>query len=474
MLARLSPSVRATLHLALQVVLAIALFGVLQLLATRHNVRLDLTPTKAFVLSEQARQVAETLTAPVRITAFFSSQESGQRRAMLDQLEQFRAASPHIEFRIADLDRSPALATKFSVSSYNTGVVEANGRVLTLQAVDETEITNALLQLSATAVRTLCFLVGHGERSPRDNDDRSGYSEVAKALERENFRIESIETVPAAGVPATCTVLISAGPSHELLPGERENLIRYVEGGGRLFVLVDPDASKSVRDLLLHFGVETGDDLVVDDRNRFFGSDSFMPRVPIFDQSTYHNGLEAAAVLSLARTVRPSNEPPAGLSVSPIAMSSPESWALVGTDVTADENVRFRQGIDRPGPLPVASVVKFREPPLPGDEPAPPGSLPRTTIRLIAFGDSDFATNFYLNLLGNRDVFMSTVAVLTEDPALIAQRRKGLTRGTMSPIALTATEGRVIFWSGVVLQPLAFVLLGIAVAYARRRQLGGR
>jgi ABC-type uncharacterized transport system involved in gliding motility auxiliary subunit len=473
MLARVSPSLRATLHLALQVVLAIALFGVLQLLATRYNVRFDLTPTKSFVLSEQARQVAETLTAPVRITAFFSSQESGQRRAILDLLEQFRAASPHIEFRLADLDRSPALATKFTVSSYNTGVIEAGGRVLTLQAIDETEITNALLQLSATAVRTLCFLVGHGERSPRDNDDRSGYSEVAKALERENFRIQTIETVPADGVPAACTVLISAGPSHELLPGEPENLVRFVEGGGRLFVLVDPDAPKSVRDLLHHFGLETGDDLIVDDRNRFFGSDSFMPRVPIFDQSTYQNGLEAAAVLSLARTVRPSNEPPAGISVSPIAMSSPESWALVGKDVTADENVRFRQGVDRPGPLPVASVVKFREPAVPGEDPEGPGAR-RSTIRIIAFGDSDFATNFYLNLLGNRDVFMSTVAVLAEDPALIAQRRKGLTRGTMSPIALTATEGRVIFWSGVVLQPLTFVLIGFAVAYARRRQLGGR
>jgi hypothetical protein len=162
------------------------------------------------------------------------------------------------------------------------------------------------------------------------------------------------------------------------------------------------------------------------------------------------------------------------LIVAPIAMSSPESWALVGSDATPDENARFRQGIDRPGPLPVASVVKFQEPPLPGDAPPSERAPARTSIRIVAFGDSDFATNFYLNLLGNRDVFMSTVAVLTEDPALIAERRKGLTRGTMSPIALTATEGRVIFWSGVVLQPLTFLLLGGLIAYRRRRQLGGR
>jgi hypothetical protein len=410
----------------------------------------------------------------VRITAFFSSQDSGQRRAMLDLLEQFRAAAPLIDFRLADLDRSPALSSKYGVSSYNSGVLETQGRMATLQAIDETEIVNALLSLTNKAIRTLCFLTGHGERSPRDNHDRAGYSEVAKALERESFRIESIETVPAEGVPERCTVVISAGPSHELLPGESEHLIRYVEGSGRRCILVDPDAPPSVRALVRHFGIETGDDLVVDDRNRFFGSDSFMPRVPIFDQSTYRSGLEAAAVLSLARTVRPADAPPDGLFVAPIAMSSPESWALVGNDVTPDDDVRFRQGIDRPGPLPVASVVKFPEPPLPGEQPPSDRTPPRTTIRIVVFGDSDFATNFYLNLLGNRDVFMSTVAVLTEDPALIAQRRKGLTRGTMSPIALTATEGRVIFWSGVVLQPLAFLLIGGLVSYRRRRQLGGR
>jgi hypothetical protein len=468
MAARVSPSARGTLHLTIQVALILALFGVLQLLATRHNRRFDLTPSKAFVLSTQAEQVAGTLTQPVRITAFFSSQDSGQRRDMLDLLEQFRGASPHIDFRLADLDRSPGLATRYGVSSYNTGVLESNGRVLALQSIDEGEITNALLKLSSKAVRALCFLTGHGERNPRDNSDRAGYSEVAKALERENFRIETVDTIPVDGVPEACTVVIAAGPSHDLLPGESDGLIRFVERGGRMFILVDPDAPPTVRRLLQHFGIDLGDDLVVDDRNRFFGSDSFMPRVPMFDQATYRNGLEAAAVLSLARTVRPSPDARDGLIVSPLAMSSPESWALVGRGVTPDENVRFRQGIDKPGPLPVASMVKFREPPQEGDE-----SL-RTTVRIIAFGDSDFATNFYLNLLGNRDVFMSTIAVLTEDPALIAVRRKGLTRGTISPISLTALEGRIIFWSGVVAQPVAFVLTGSLVALVRRRQQGGR
>jgi hypothetical protein len=466
-LPRLTPSTRASAHLALQVLLSLALFGVLQLLATRHNVRFDLTPTQAFVLSDQAKQIAATLEVPVRITAFYNTQQGGQRRAMLDLLEQFRAASPLIDFRLADLDRSPGLATRYGVSSYNTGAIESDGRVLTLQAVDEGEITNALLKLSSKEPRTLCFLTGHGERNPHDNNERSGYSEVAKALERENFHIETLTTVPSDGVPPHCTVVIAAGPSHDWLPGEADRLARHLEGGGRILLLADPDAPPSVLEFLRRFGVEAGNDLIVDDRNRFFGADSFMPRVPIFEQSTFRDGLEAAAVFALARTILPRDDPPANVTVSPIAMSSPDSWALVGAGPSPDDEVRFRSGTDRPGPLPVAVIVKVDER-TDGAEPAPREG------RMIVFGDSDFATNFYLNLLGNRDLFMSTVAVLSEDPELIAVRRKGMPRGSMSPITLTAFQGRVIFWTAVVAQPLAFIIVGSIVALARRRRQGGR
>jgi hypothetical protein len=69
---------------------------------------------------------------------------------------------------------------------------------------------------------------------------------------------------------------------------------------------------------------------------------------------------------------------------------------------------------------------------------------------------------------------MSSVAVLAEDPASIAVRRKRLPRGTISPISLTAEQGRSIFWIAVVVQPLLFVAVGGLVLLERRRRGGGR
>jgi len=458
-----SPALRGGVQLALQIVLSLALFAVLELLVTRHNVRFDLTPAQSFALSASARQVAETFEKPARVTAFYNSQMGDQRRDMADLLDQFRSAAPQFSYRMLDLDRSPALANKYGVSSYNTGVLEVGDDVVVLRSIDEAELTNALLSLSRQRARTVCFVTGHGERDPQDTDERAGYSQLGKALDRERFTVQTLSTLPREGVPSDCTVVVLAGPSHDLLAGEADALERFLRGGGRVLLLVDPDAPPTVLALLQQFGVVAGADLIVDERNRFVGADSFMPQVLRFRTETFHNSLTAPAVLSLARPVGAAEESPEGVQVTSIAATSPDSWAMVGESKPPDAPVRFRREVDEVGPLSVGVLATVRN-----DSPdAPPGQL-------MVFGDSDFASNFYLNILGNKDLILSAVAVLAEDPALVAVRRKGMPSGTLSPISLTAAESRAIFWAAVIVLPAACVLLGGAIGLRRMRHSGGR
>jgi gliding motility-associatede transport system auxiliary component len=455
-----------TRHAALlivQVTLSLTLFGILLILAERHNHRYDLTPTQSFVLSDQSIKIARKVKEPVTLYGFYNSQEPELRRQVEDLLEQFSDANSRIRFRLYDLDRSPALAKKYNVASYNTGAAESAERVEPLPALDEVEISNALLKLTARGQRTLCFLTGHGEHSPQRASTRRGYSEVAKALEKENFQIRSFDHPPPEGVPAACTEVIMAGPTRALFPGEADQLEAYVRRGGRMFILTDPDTSPSVVELLSRFNVKPGDNLIVDERNRFYGADSFMPRVPIFDEGTFRKSLDTAAVFPLARTVEPVEEKRPGIIVSLIALSSPDSWARMGSESPpADGKVHFRPKIDKNGPLPVAVIANIK----------PPKGEKGPTGRVAVFGDSDFASNFYLNLMGNKDLFMSTVAVLAQDEDLVAVRRKGLLRGSISPISLTARQGRLIFWNAVILQPGALLLAGVLISVRRQRRGG--
>jgi ABC-type uncharacterized transport system involved in gliding motility auxiliary subunit len=458
--ASLNQSWRHGILLGVQIAMAAVLCGLLLVVADSHNRRFDLTPTQSFVLSDEAQRVAQGLRVPIRITAFYNAQESQQRRQMEDVLQLFRDASPQITYRLLDLDRSPALAKKYNVSSFNTGVMETDGTVRELRIIDEEEITNGLLRLTRPSARVLCFVTGHGEHNPNDSNDRSGYSDVGKALEKDHFEIRTLDTIPHTGVPPECMVVILAGPTQDLLTGEAEQLSRYLDGGGRVLLMVDPNAPPSIVQLLARYNVKAGNNIVVDERNRFYGADSFMPRVPIFDEGTFRKTLDTAAVFSLARTLSPIDEERSEPRVLLLALTSNESWAYADGGVIPEGGVKFRREVDQPGPLPVAVMVALHA----AEMSAAEGG------RMIVFGDSDFASNLYLNLLGNKDLVMSTMGVLAEDEELIAVRRKGLPRSSFSPVSLTERQGRVIFWNAVVGQPVGFAVLGLLITWRRRRR----
>ena len=86
----------------------------------------------------------------------------------------------------------------------------------------------------------------------------------------------------------------------------------------------------------------------------------------------------------------------------------------------------------------------------------------------MVFGDSDFASNNYLNLSGNRDLFLNTVSWLAEEENLIAIRPK---EGGSFFTPVTANQERLIFWLSMIVLPAVVVGSGVAT-YMWRRQSG--
>jgi ABC-type uncharacterized transport system involved in gliding motility auxiliary subunit len=83
-------------------------------------------------------------------------------------------------------------------------------------------------------------------------------------------------------------------------------------------------------------------------------------------------------------------------------------------------------------------------------------------------GDSDFITNQYLDVLGNRDLFLNTINWLAERADLLTIRAKTEQTG-VSMLFLTEGENQLILWAAVIIEPALVVLAGIAVVLWRRR-----
>lgn len=436
-----------------------ALIGVgLIALAWAGNIRFDLTPERLHTLSEQAQRAARRLPSDVLVTVFYNSQEQGRVREMKELLRRFAEETPHLRFQMYDLDRSPRLADQYGVANYNSAVLEGMGRKLTIRDLGESELTSQIIRLVEGRERIALFSVGHGEMDPGDSDERRGLSRAAKEIEGENYRIERMRDL-RSGIPPSVAVLVVARPTSEFAPSEIAAMRSFLEQGGGVVILLEADGPESVQSFVQEFGLEPGNNLIVDERNRLFYADSFEPQVAFFNAQILPEENPRPAILPLAQTIDVIAPERTDVRNAPLAFTDEESWA--GQDL-ADLQAgkpRFRAGIDRKGPLPVAAIAKLQRV---GEDADQDGAL-------VVIGDSDFASNLYIGRGGNLDLFANLVHLGARAEALIAFRKETRQAGTFSRLQLSASQARILFSAAVVVLPGAVLLIGGLVEWRRRR-----
>lgn len=434
--------------LALQTLAVLGILACVGVLAARFPARLDLTPDRRFTLSPHTLEVVERLHDDVRITLFYSSQQSDLRQDMGELLGLYDTASPRIDVHMLDLDRSPGAAEQLDVSSYNVAVVEAGGRREYVHLLNEDALTAALLRVAGMPAQTAYFVQGHGELDPTDDSDRSGATLAARALAADGFVVQRLPG--AATIPPDASLVVLAGPTRELSDAEVDGLTSWVRGGGRLLVLVDPEAPVSVSTLLARFGIELGADVIVDEASRLYGTDGLSAGVAYMNQAIVAEPSAAQAMLPVAQSVRLVETD--GVAVDYLAMTGEATWADVDRRDTADGPQAFREGRDRRGPLPVGALARVGS----GEHEG----------RVVVVGDADFASNVYLSMLGNRDLLVTAAELAAREEVLAAARPPTSPRGTLSPLQLTQAQSRIVFW-GTVIAP-AFLLAAAAVIVRRR------
>lgn len=471
-------SLRHVAALAAEAALVAVAGALLLALAWSHNRVFDLTPGRSHTLSDQARRTARRLDRDVVVTAFYSSQDQGRVREMKELLQRFARESSHFRFRMFDLDRSPLEANRLGVVNYDSAVIEGYDRRASARDVDEAGLTSKLIEIIEGQARVALFAVGHGERDPGEKDPRSGLSQAAVSLEAENYRIERTQDL-RGGIPAETALVVAAGPRTDYLPSEIEVLRRYLAGGGGLLLLLEAPVPPRLREFALGLGLQPGNDLVVDERNRMFSADAFAPQVTLFnDQILPYTGAPPP-VLPLVQSVGIAQAADPGVRVAPFAFTGSDTWVDAERVSVEGRPPVFRDGIDRLGPVPVAGISRL---PVPGaaagavgpeaadpGEAAAPGGPGGQGGTLVVVGDAEFATNLYLGSLGNRDFFLNACHLAARAEVLIGSRGAADPGGTFSSIHLTTVQARALFWGAVVLLPGAVLAVGLLVGRRRRR-----
>ncbi len=449
----------------------------LVLIAERHPWRVDMTETGTFTLSEQTRNILNSLEQSLEIKAFYATAAPEQMKAQ-DLLETYRYASSRINYEFIDPDRQPGMARHYEVRTYGTLVLEGYGKKQSIQNVDEESITNAILRLSKNEQKKIYFTVGHGEHAI-EKSDKEGYSAVREALEKENLVVADLNLLQHAQVPADAAAVIIAGPQKPFFPQELASLKASLESGGKLMVLLDPYRDGGLKQFLKDYGVDLSDDVVIDKLSRVFGGDYLMPVVMQYGPHRITENFDLATFYAEARAVIPAKEPPPDVQVEVLASTSENAWAEKDLEMLKRGEASFDEKEDTPGPISLivlAEIERNQTKPAEardvqgkdGQEPAADDNetKPNPGLLIVA-GDSDFASNTYFGLSGNGDLFLNMVNFLAEEKDLITIKPRGKSE---QPMLMTQTQAWVAFFVVLVVVPLLVLCSGLAVYRVRRSQ----
>jgi len=453
--------------------IVLALLVLVGFITLRHPRMLDLTLTKRFSLSEPTIRLLKSLTREVNVYGFFQREHPG-KDLVQDVMTLYTYQSPLVAYRFIDPDRQPAVAKKYSVTMYGTVVVECGDKRERVFGYEEDKITNAIVRVTREGKKVIYFLSGHGEKGIRDPGGR-GFTAAKAAILDLNYEVKPLELVREDQVPPDAAALVIAGPESDFLPEELDRISSYADRGGKLFFMIDPGGPAGLAKFLAQYGIELGDDIIVDMQSRVFGADFFTPVVTNYERHAITKELSAFSFFTLARTVTMKPPVPDNVHVSTLALTGEGSWAEKDVeDLFAEGKAQFNEGRDVKGPVSLAAVAAVD---LSADIPegavaeASPGEQVAPTRRptraqIVVFGDSEFADNSHLNLGGNGNLFLNVVNWLAEEEDLIDIRPKDAA-GT--PVFLTDEQAKVVRLVSIFFLPIAVFATGVAVIWRRRR-----
>ncbi|MBF0626385.1 MAG: GldG family protein [Magnetococcales bacterium] len=423
-----------------------ALLGIAAYATDQYPKRWDWTVGGRHSLAEQSLKAIQGFKDDLSAVVYV--QEKGeQRQEAQDLLEKYRVANPILTVRFVDPDLDPAAARREEISTYGTVVLRSGAKSEKVTELTEEALTNGLIRLVKGTVKTLAFLTGHGEH-PLTPGERDAYGTLAQLLKGEGYEVTELDLAGTEAVPEQTAVVVLAGPRKPLLPVEVERLERWLGAKGRLLVLRDPDSETGLEPLLQQFGIGFSRGLVVDPVSRVFGGGPTTPLISEYDAThPITRELRLAAFFAEAGEVTVAAATAAGDIRTRLVSAAPRGWLETG-DLGSGQ-VEFDPAADTKGPIWMGVAVE------------------KGAQRLVALGDSDFASDTYVKFSGNGDLILNTVRWLAEDEHFIAIKPKKVQDAGLT---LSPGSGIVLFWGLLVLMPLILAGSGLLIWTRRKKR----
>lgn len=420
--------------------------GLVGWLSNHYSLVWDLSAGGRNSLTTTSQTVLSRLEEPLHITSF--APESAELRNRISEIiDRYKRYRPDISFTFVNPDKQPELVRQLGIQAMGELRLEYQGRAENLKTISEDAISNTIQHLMLGGDRWIGVVEGHGERSTdgRANHDLGGFG---NELKRKGYKLQKINLSQTADIPHNISLLIIASPQVNYLEQEVDRIISYVDAGGNLLWLLEPDTDHGLSKLKGALGLKTLPGTIVDANAASYRLQD--PTMAIVTNYPKHPATasfnlvtlfpHAAAILAAGET---------GWEVTPLLSTLAGSWNETGK-LTGEIARNLEQG-EIAGPMNIGIAFTRKH--------------ENSSQSVMVIGDGDFLSNSYLGNGGNLDLGVNIVRWLTSDiklldiPARTAPDLK---------LDLTTTESSVIGLGFLVVLPLLFAFAGVTIWWRRR------
>jgi hypothetical protein len=204
---------------------------------------------------------------------------------------------------------------------------------------------------------------------------------------------------------------------------------------------------------------------------RLLGTDESVPVAASYPAHPVTEGFNLMTAYPLARSMTPVEGGVNGRTAQRLVETTRNSWGETNIKALESEPAKVDDA-DKKGPVSLAVAVSAPAATPPPPAATPPGDAKKdgetpkpAETRIVAIGDSDFATNGAIRAGGNQDLFLNTLNWLAQQENLIAIRPKD---PEDRRVTLTADQERRIFYLTVLIVPALVLLAGVQTWWRRR------
>ncbi len=430
------------------VILLLALAAGLGWITRDIKLQWDLTQGQRNTLSAAAADVLKQLKGPINVTAYATAQdtEGDVRKTVQTFLSPFQRAKPDLKVAFIDPREQPQKAREAGVRMNGELVVEYNGRSEHLTSLTEQELSNLLLRLARSSERQVMYLDGHGEAklNGRANHDLGDFG---NQLSVKGFRTAPLNLAQAPDVPDNLSVLVIAGPSVDVLPGEAARIRRWLEKGGNLLWLLNNDSIRGLQPLADELGLSLTAGTVVDPRAAGLNLPATFSLATAYGQHSITENSSLTSVFPYARRIAAAEA--SKWRFTPLVEVAQGGW--LETDGIND-NVAFNRDRDVRGPIVIGAALER--------------DVGERKQRVVVVGTAQFLSNQYAGLLGNLELGINMVNWLAGDESLITiqpRSRQDLT------LELSRAGLSLLGFGFLIVLPLVFLITGGVIWWRRRR-----